>query len=235
MPAPSESRKTLNPENEGFGEGAGPTGSPDRRLLRTLQPAALRRDNHLEGENQCLSGLDGCLYFCGNNASGKTNIQRALVELLAGAQYQRLPSNNVYSITHDYLMRKFRKMFVAGRSYQELKAPTDYTTVEEYFRKLDSAGAEVDIAFMASHLDPADIEVMVEQAHRRFWNVCGIFLTNSIAWQTPVNADISARLWWDERWLAENAPTEDGQIQTDQFRRVATTILQMLIERTRGW
>ncbi len=114
----------------------------------------------------------------GNNATGKTTIQKVLVELLAGAQYQRLPSNNVYYITHDLLMRKFRRMFVAGRSYQELKAPKgDYTTVEEYFRKLDSSGVDVDVAFMASHLDPADIEMMVEQAHRRFWNVCGIFLT----------------------------------------------------------
>jgi hypothetical protein len=174
--------------------------------------------------------------FLGNNSTGKTTIQKALVELIAGVQYQCLPSNNAYSITHDYLIRKFRKVFVAGRSYQELKAPTgDYTTVEEYFRKLDSAGADVDLAFMASHLDPADIEMMVEQAHRRFWNVCGIFLGNSIAWQTATNVDISARLWWDERWLAENAPTEDEQMQADQLRRVAATILQMLIERTRGW
>jgi hypothetical protein len=114
--------------------------------------------------------------FLGDNATGKTTIQKALVELIAGVQYQRLPSNNTYSITHKYLIRKFRKLFVAGRSYQELKAPTgDYATVEEYFRKLDLAGADVDLAFMGSHLDPADIEMMVEQAHRRFWNVCGIF------------------------------------------------------------
>jgi hypothetical protein len=174
--------------------------------------------------------------FLGDNATGKTTIQKGLVELIAGVQYQRLPSNNTYSITHDYLIRKFRKVFVAGRSYQELKAPTgDYATVEEYFRKLDLAGADVDLAFMASHLDPADIEMMVEQAHRRFWNVCGIFLSNSIAWQTAANADIAARLRWDERWLAENAPTEDEQMQADQLRRAATTILQMLTRRTRGW
>ena len=174
--------------------------------------------------------------FLGNDASGKTTIQKSLVELIAGTQYQRLPSNNTYSITHDYLLRKFRKVFVAGRSYQELREPRgDYTTVEEYFRKLDSAGADVDLAFMASHLDLADIEMMVEQGHRRFWNVCGIFLSNSIAWQTQANEDISDRLWWDERWLAENTPTEDEQMQADQLRRVATTILQMLTERTRGW
>jgi hypothetical protein len=152
-------------------------------------------------------------------------------------QYKRLPSNNVYDITHDYLIRKLRKVFVAGRSYQELRAPRgDYTSVKEYFRKLGSAVADVDLAFMASHLDPAvDIEMMIKQAHRRFWNVCGIFLSNSINSQTSANRDISARPDWDERWLAENAPTEDETKQTDQLRGVATTILQMLIERTRGW
>lgn len=133
-------------------------------------------------------------------------------------------------------MRKFRKIFVAGRSYQELKAPSgDYTTVEEYFSKLDGGGSDVDLAFMASHLDSAEIEMMVEQAHRRFWNGCGIFLSNSIEWQSEDNAEISTRLSWDKRWLAENAPAEDELMQSDQLRRVATTILHMLTEGMRGW
>lgn len=178
--------------------------------------------------------------FLGNDASGKTTIQKILVGLLAGREYDRLPSNTTHVITCERIVRKFRKMFVAGRSYQELtkakrEKPDDFTSVEEYFQIFDQAGADVDLAFMASHLDPADIEMMVEQAHRRFCNVCGIFLSNSIEWQTSVNADISARLWWDERWLAENALADDEQIRADQLRRVATTLLQMLTERTRGW
>jgi hypothetical protein len=52
--------------------------------------------------------------------------------------------------------------------------------VEEYFRKLDGAGIDIDLA-LASYLDLAAIEMMVEQAHRRLWNVCRVFLSNSIA------------------------------------------------------
>ncbi|MEI9974860.1 MAG: hypothetical protein WDO73_24100 [Ignavibacteriota bacterium] len=127
-------------------------------------------------------------------------------------------------------------MFVAGRSYQELLGrPKEYASIEEYFqRRLDAAGGDVDLGFMASHLDHALIGEMILEAHRRFWNVCGIFFANSISMNRADNAEISG-LGWDERWLAENARSDDSGTQNRQLRQVGETIVQMIVERARSW
>jgi hypothetical protein len=153
----------------------------------------------------------------GDNATGKTTIQKTLVELLSGTAYKKLPSNQTYEVTHPYFLRKCRKFFVAGRSYQELKdKPDQYTSVKEYFeRKFDPTA---DFGFIASHLEHADIEAMIREVHRRFWNVCAVFLTNSIAAHPHKNPDIS-ELTWDERWVAENDPTHDSETQGRQLRQ----------------
>jgi hypothetical protein len=175
----------------------------------------------------------------GDNNTGKTTVQKVLVELLNGGQYKRLPSN----VSHDlmppfFFLGKCRKVFVAGRSYQELKGkPPDkiYTSVKEYFEnRLDVAEPNVDVGFMASHLSPSDIDEMLREAHRRFWNVCGIFFSNSISIHGPQNAEISALLW-DERWFVENPRTDHAETQDRQLRKVAETIVEMFIERARGW
>lgn len=172
--------------------------------------------------------------FIGSNATGKTTIQKLLVEFIAGQAYQRLPSNTAHEITHPYIMRKFRRFFVAGRSYQELLHQAQYASVQEYFDLLDAAGVDIDLAFAATHPDVAVAGQMISEAHRRFWNVCGVFLSNAIALQPALCADISA-LSWDERWLIENTRSDDQETQAKQLRGAAEAILQVLIERARGW
>jgi len=172
--------------------------------------------------------------FVGSNATGKTTIQKLLVELIAGQSYQRLPSNTAYPIIHPYFIRKFRRLFVAGRSYQELLNQGQYTSVREYFDLVEAAGPDVDLAFAATHPDTAIASQMISEAHRRFWNVCGIFLSNAVELQPAICADISA-LDWDERWIIENPRSDDEEVQSRQMGSAAETILPMLIERTRGW
>jgi len=75
---------------------------------------------------------------------------------------------------------------------------------------------------------------MIVEGHRRFYNVCGIFLSNSIASAAEPNAAIS-ELLWDERWIATNEFTEDEDQQNHQLQSIAETIVQILIERTRAW
>lgn len=154
----------------------------------------------------------------GNNATGKTTIQAHLVEILTGRTYRRLSSNIAHWISHPYIMRKFRRLFVAGRSYQELlnqRRARPYTSLPEYFGTLDAAAPDVDLAFMASHLDPAVIGQMIAEAHRHFWNVCGVFLSNAIATQPALCADISV-LGWDERWVVENPITNQVETRSRQ-------------------
>jgi hypothetical protein len=172
----------------------------------------------------------------GNDKTGKTTVQRALVELLNGTRYERLTSNQTYEVTHPYFLRKHGKFFVAGRSYQELKdKPNGYKSVEQYFgTKFGDARHDCDFGFMASHLDTVVVREMIREVHCRFWNVCAVFLTNSISAQPKPNADIS-ELAWDERWIAENDHSDDSEAYNRRLHRIATTIAQMLIERTRGW
>jgi hypothetical protein len=172
----------------------------------------------------------------GNDRTGKTTIQKALVELLNGTHHERLASNQTYDVTHRYFLRKCRKFFVAGRSYQELRGkPNEYESVEQYFdRKFGDAYHKCNFGFMASHLDAVVIGEMIREVHRRFWNACAVFLTNSISAKPQQNADIS-ELTWDERWVAENAQSDESETQDRRLRRIAETMVQMLIERTRGW
>jgi len=79
----------------------------------------------------------------GNDETGKTTIQKALIELLNGRVYDALPSNQAYDVTHSYSLRKCRRFFVHGRSYQELlaKGENAYASVEQYFeRRIDPVG-----------------------------------------------------------------------------------------------
>lgn len=169
----------------------------------------------------------------GNDSIGKTTVQKRLVALLNGAVYRRLPSNGTYDITNGHFTRKFRRVFIAGRSYQEFPG---YRNIEDYFRQtLDQAGTDVDLAFMASHLDLRDVRDMIRQTHRRFWNVCAIFFSNSIAADGADNAQISRAFSWDERWYAANPETNNGDTQEQQLSNVAAEIVQMLTERTSGW
>jgi hypothetical protein len=177
--------------------------------------------------------------FIGNN-TGKTTIQRTLVELLSGRAYLHLTSNQVHNFSHSHLPRRYERFFVAGRSYQELRARQEdaahirYTTVKEYFERRIDIAIPFELAFIASHLNQTDIEEIICEAHARLSNVCGVFLSNSVIAAPAPNATI-ADLRWDERWMLENPPVNELEAQNRQLRLAAETIIQMLIERTRGW
>jgi hypothetical protein len=171
----------------------------------------------------------------GNDRTGKTTVQRRLVELLNGQHYTSLPSDRAYDLNDFAFRKKCRRFFVAGRSYQEPRGTTRYRSVQEYFaRAFDGVGADICLGFMASHLEPQAVREMIDEAHDRFWNVCGIFLSNGVASNQAANQEIS-RLGWDERWYAENPSTDDEVVWNRQLNEIAESIMQMLIERTRGW
>ena len=84
-----------------------------------------------------------------------------------------------------------------------------YKSIPEYFR---DHFREADLCFVSSHLKVNEITQMIVEGHRRFYNVCGLFLSNSIASDGDTNAAIS-ELLWDERWIGTNEPTEDNAKQ----------------------
>lgn len=170
------------------------------------------------------------LVLVGDDRSGKTTLQKKLIKLLSEDNRDiRLDCNLSFPINHPYLIKKIHTFSIANRSIQE-KLDV-YKSISEYFH---SHFCEADLCFVSSHLKIDDIGQIISEGHRRFYNVCGIFLSNSIAANGDCNAEISDLLW-DERWIATNEITEDPAQQDRQLQGIAETIVQMFIERTRTW
>ena len=162
----------------------------------------------------------------GNDCTGKTTLQKLLIEQLCGIQYEKLPTNIGLNITHPEIKRKYSKISFGNRSYQE--KIDKYGSVDNYFANHFN---EQKIAFISSHLNRKDLEKMIFNGHRKFYNVCGIFFTNSINENMVLNSDIST-LNWDERLVIENPRVEHQQINS-QLRKIAENITDLLINKTK--
>ena len=161
----------------------------------------------------------------GDDKTGKTTLQKLLIEKLANHFYDRLPVNLAFPITHPEVKRKYSNISFANRSYQEKR--DEYGTVEEYFA---NHFKDADIAFVSSHLNENQISLIIEHSHSRFYNVFGVFFSNSIHYNQINNSRIS-QLNWDERLLVENPLTNQDQI-TSQLNLIAESIVDFIINRT---
>src|SRR5258708_36028743 len=104
----------------------------------------------------------------GNDRTGKTTIQRLLIEKLCGHTYDRLPTNLRFDIVHPEMKRKYRNISFGNRSYQE--KISEYGTVDEYFINHFNPA---DISFISSHLDIGHITDMIRNGRQIFYNVAG--------------------------------------------------------------
>jgi len=166
----------------------------------------------------------------GNNNTGKTTLQKKLIRLLSDDNRDiRLKCNCIFDITHPLLIRKLRTFSIGNRSIQEKL--DEYKSVEKFF---SIHFQEADLCFISSHLVARDVERMIFEGHKRFYNVCGVFLGNSIEKDGEDNAELSI-LSWDERLLADNETTTIVEQWDDQLQSVASSIVGLLIERSKGW
>lgn len=169
------------------------------------------------------------IILIGNDQSGKTTIQKKLARKLTDAPVGRLDINKPFMITHPEIKRKYNKVSFGNRSYQEVK--DRFSSVDEYFK---NGFNEQKISFISSHLNEPDIEEMIVQGKRLFFNVYGVFLTNSIQendWSKQVNKSIS-ELHWDERLVIENPILEDHSTLDDQLDKIADSIVAYLVNQT---
>jgi hypothetical protein len=165
----------------------------------------------------------------GDDMTGKTTLQKLLIDkiCLLGI-YDKLKCNLGFEITHPEIKRKYQRISFANRSYQEKKK--DYGTVEEYFNNHFNPQ---DISFISSHLVESDIKEMILQGHYKFYNVFGVFFTNSIDSNLSSNALISS-LNWDERLIVNNPiiSNDDQEQIKNQLDIVAQSIVEFIINRT---
>jgi hypothetical protein len=163
----------------------------------------------------------------GDDRTGKTTIQKLLINKLTDkGLYIKLPVNVDADITHLEIKRKYQTISFANRSYQEKQS--EYGTVDEYFK---NHFKDTDIAFISSHLVLSDIKKMIKNGRRRFYNVNGVFWTNSIEDNPSDNADIAA-LDWNERFIIFNSLSDDEETINAQLELIADSIVTLLINRT---
>lgn len=166
----------------------------------------------------------------GNDKTGKTTFQKRLIEELHGITYSRLDCNNAYSVKPDLLDGKQFKISYSNRSYQEKTNKYYGGTVDKYFS--DKHFNPTDVAIISTHLNKQDVEDILRNGKERFYNVIGVFFTNSIAVNPGLNAQISA-LNWDERLVVEN-PHASGNLIDKQLEENADSFADLLIKRIKN-
>ncbi|HHG86635.1 MAG TPA: hypothetical protein ENJ82_17935 [Bacteroidetes bacterium] len=161
----------------------------------------------------------------GDDKTGKTTLQKLLVHRLNGRMYKRLDINKGVNITHPEMKRKYSKISFCSRSYQELIEK--YGSVDEYFKDHFN---EQRIAFISSHLNVKNIEDMIRNGKERYYNVCGVFFSNSIETNRAKNAEISI-LNWDERLVIENPFLKSDKEIKKQLGKIADNLTALLINK----
>jgi len=164
----------------------------------------------------------------GDDKTGKTNLQKYLIKELCNQSYDKLPVNVSFNITHPEIKKKFRNISFGNRSYQEKRS--DYGSVDNYFEQHFKAA---DICIVSSHLVESDIEQMILNGKKRYYNVIGVFFSNSIKSSSALNSQISL-LNWNERLYIENPTIENHEedLIKAQLKTIATNFVHSLINRT---
>lgn len=162
----------------------------------------------------------------GDDKTGKTTLQKLLIERICGIVYDTLPTNKHLQITHPEIKRKFKDISFANRSYQEKK--DTYGSIEDYFKNHFSPA---DICFISSHLVLKDVEEMINESWLRYYNVFGVFWSNSIENNGVLNSQIS-NLHWDERLVIDNPVTGDNNLINKQLNSIADNFVTLLTNRT---
>lgn len=161
----------------------------------------------------------------GDDRTGKTTFQKELIRFLCDKDYtQKVKSDSTYIINHPTLIRGLSTIYIAGRSYQELHSDIKVYMDEFVFKN------PADVYVLSSQLNKADIEYMIAESHRRFFNVGGVFWENSVNINPAANRDI-AGLDWDERFFVENKQLDCEKYIVVQIQKLARNFARLIAER----
>lgn len=164
----------------------------------------------------------------GNDRTGKTTFQKLLIEKLHGITYEKLECNNAYALKKELDDAQLRISY-SNRSYQEKAVKYYGGTVDEYFAKHFNP---TDVAVISSHLNKSDVEEILKNGKSKFYNVIGVFFTNSITINPGFNEQISA-LNWDERLVTDNPPATGTAIDK-QLEENASSFADYLVNRIKN-
>jgi hypothetical protein len=119
-----------------------------------------------------------------------------------------------------------------NRSYQEKAKPgcvekDAYDDIPDFFAHHFK---KADACILSSHLILKDIDQIIGELKKRFYNVCGVFFENSIVKDKKLNED-TTDLRWDEKLVIENPKTEDESDWTLALQKGATELCWHLLEK----
>jgi hypothetical protein len=162
----------------------------------------------------------------GNDCTGKTTFQKKVIKGLCGVNKDnRLDTNIVLDITYPDAIRRLKTAFFANRSYQEKSSV--FGSVQDYF---ENYFKDADVHILSSHLNVNDIKTMIDECHKRVYNVAGVFWSNAfLDYKDKLNT--IALLNWDERLWFENPYTEDEKLHQKQIRSLAKDFMLMIVNR----
>lgn len=153
--------------------------------------------------------------------TGKTSFQKHLIFELCDTQYERLPSNQIFNITHPRMPRGVARLSTMGRSYQEIES---YGNVANYFQNYFKIA---DVCILSSHTQMvADVREMINELRIRAYNVAAVFFSNGY----NDDAEEISLLDWDERLWLDNPVVDKKAIQS-QIERLAKEFAQLLVAR----
>lgn len=165
----------------------------------------------------------------GNDNTGKTTFQKKLIDKIASeVDYQKLPRNKFLKIVHSEIIECYKTVFFINRSIQE-QFDEDIKSIDDYFKNKFQIA---DVCFLSSHLIKADIEELIIQSQKRFFNVTGVFFSNSIELNEKENSEIST-LNWDDRIIIENPIIQNYNKDTleSQMETIAENFTKFLIKK----
>ena len=160
----------------------------------------------------------------GDDKTGKTSFQKKLAKMLCGENYKSLPRNRLFKIYGQNMEDNDLKIFFSNRSIQEQNL-----NAHDYFEK---EFQDADVAILSSHLVLEDIKQIIDESHLRYYNVGGVFWTNSIIYNNELNQKISL-LNWNERFVIDNPIIDnyDNDLICKNIEKQAAKFLNMLIKR----
>jgi len=174
----------------------------------------------------------------GDDLTGKTIFQKYVIKHLCGFEewrtvdenhkLKRLDVNKVFPIVHPDAPRKLETAFFMNRSFQEKQ--DEYQTVENFFD--NEHFKDADVCFLSSHLDANVIGELIEQCHKRIYNVCGVFWSNCYGDSTQANQSIALLNWNEKFWLFnEKIEPFDETKFNFQLEKLAINFVQMFVSR----
>ncbi|QSO52335.1 hypothetical protein JZ785_27035 [Alicyclobacillus curvatus] len=162
----------------------------------------------------------------GDDNTGKTTFQKQVLKHLCNENRDtKLYTNLRFPVQHVNAPSHFESASFGSRSYQEKSM--EYGSILNYFAEYFKPA---DVCLIASHLVVQDVQEMIDECHKRQFNVGAIFWSNSIE-SSPTENESIALLAWDERFRVDNPIQEDVEVQKQQIDYWARRFTEMVVSR----